>query len=370
MSAVPIYAGNDFYVPAFRIVVSGQSIDTTVAHDVISMTFRDSLNAFDSVDIVLNNWDDDATGATHFRYAVDDGAPHADLFAFDANRLVVVEMGYRDVSTVQVLSGTVESLEPHYTTGSAPTLTVRLVDKLKQLRKEDKTHAWTDTSVADIARAIATQNGLTIAVTARNDDEQQPYILQDAQPDIVFLMRQARRLGYDLFANADGTLRMTPSSGAATTVYTLGFRRSIIDFAPRWTTNDQYATVQVNGRDQEGKGTFTGSASRDEIGLNADLEPHVAAEVAGKKRKLVNMPLHVNGQGKQLAREMQRSFMEGMVTATVTCPGLPDIRSGRVVQITDAGSRISGLYRVTSTTHTIDDSGYRTSFTARREGAA
>ena len=62
-----------------------------------------------------------------------------------------------------------------------------------------------------------------------------------------------------------------------------------------------------------------------------------------------------------------RNIMEQMVTATITCPGLPGIRTGTMVEIDDVGSRFSGPYFVTSTTHTIDDSGYRTSFTARRE---
>jgi hypothetical protein len=38
-----------------------------------------------------------------------------------------------------------------------------------------------------------------------------------------------------------------------------------------------------------------------------------------------------------------------------------------VVAITGIGARFSGLYFVTATTHTIDDSGYVTEFNARRE---
>jgi phage protein D len=79
------------------------------------------------------------------------------------------------------------------------------------------------------------------------------------------------------------------------------------------------------------------------------------------------MPLHVNGQAQQLAREVMRNIMEQMLTATINCPGLPGIRAGTMVEITDVGSRFEGPYFVTSSTHTIDDSGYRTSFTARRE---
>jgi len=366
-AAIPIYSGNDFYVPAFRIIVSGQTVPTTVAHDVTSVTFKDSLDTFDSVDLVLNNWDDAAAGATHFTYAVDDAAQYADLFAFDKDRTVDVWIGYQNVRSVQVFSGTVESIEPHYPAGSAPTLTVRAVDRLKRLKDQQHTKTWTDTSVADMARAIASDHSLQINVTPRDDDEPQPYFFQQNQYDIVFLMQYARRMGYDLWIDPQGKLNLGPASQGATIVYKLGFHRSLIDFAPRLSMNEQVGKVQVSARDQESKGTFTAEAARAEIGLNADLESFVSAEIRDKVKKVSNQPLHANGQAKQLAREMMRNVLEQMLTATVTCPGLPEIRSGRLVEITDVGSRFSGPYLVTSSTHTLDDSGYKTAFTARRE---
>ena len=55
------------------------------------------------------------------------------------------------------------------------------------------------------------------------------------------------------------------------------------------------------------------------------------------------------------------------MTATGTCVGLPDLRTGQRVRIKGVGSRFSGTYFVTETTHTIGDQGYSTNFTARRE---
>jgi len=55
------------------------------------------------------------------------------------------------------------------------------------------------------------------------------------------------------------------------------------------------------------------------------------------------------------------------VTATGSCIGLPDLRAGQHVRIKGVGARFSGLYFVTETTHTINDQGYTTKFTACRE---
>jgi len=63
-----------------------------------------------------------------------------------------------------------------------------------------------------------------------------------------------------------------------------------------------------------------------------------------------------------------------MVEAKGKTVGLPDLRTGVKVQIKGLGSRFSGpdekhlfSYLITSTTHTVSDSGYTTDFSARME---
>ena len=56
-----------------------------------------------------------------------------------------------------------------------------------------------------------------------------------------------------------------------------------------------------------------------------------------------------------------------IVTADAKVVGLPDLRAGQVVQISHLGARLDGKYLVTKTTHVIDDNGYITSFSCRRE---
>ena len=382
-AAIPIYSNNDLYVPAFDVRVQGAKAADTVLHDVVSVTYKDSLEAFDSVDLTLNNWDDSRSGlATQFTYFVDDGAPHANLFSFDRSKTVAVSLGYRaakpattgsapkGVNLVTMLAGTVESIEPHYPAGGVPSLTVRLINPLKALKDKPNTHAYINKSTADIAREIARNHGLDIVIKMHRDDDDgpQPYVLQNNQFDIVFLLQRARRMGYDVWLDgAKSTLHFGPASTGANTTYKLGFHRTLMDFSPRLSVSDQVGWVTVTARNQIAKGKFTGTVTRAEVGLNADLDVFLTPELRMKGKTVENQPLHVNGQAKQLAREILRNIMQTMLTATVTAPGLPDIRAGRVVEITDVGSRFAGPYLVTSSTHTIDDGGYKTSFTVRRE---
>jgi uncharacterized protein len=375
-AAIPIYQGNDFYAPAFSVKIRTTKLPESVARDVISVTYKDSLEEFDTVDLLLNNWDDGGTtggtAPTNFIYAVDAHSPHADLWTFDQNTLYEVDMGYEGVGLVPMLSGTLESLEPQYPAGGAPSLGVRLVNRLKLLKDEQKTKTWTNVSTADIARTIARNYNLQINVSTHksDDDGPQPYVFQQNQYDIVFLMQRARRIGYEIWMQDDKTIYFgpsTPGDGGGVITYKLGFHRSMIDFSPHLTVSNQVGTVQVTARDQLSKGAFNAQATRADIGLNQDLDVFLTDNLRNATKTVSNMPLHVNGQAQQLAREVMRNIMQEMLTATVSCPGLPAIRAGTMVEITDVGSRFAGPYFVTSSTHTIDDSGYKTSFTARRE---
>lgn len=382
-AAIPIYTNNDLYAPAFDVRVLGAKAEDTVRHDVVSVIYKDSLETFDSVDITLNNWDDSGSGlATQFQYFVDASAPHADLFSFDRSKMVAVSLGYRaakaspqagtapnGVNLVTMLAGTVESIEPHYPAGGVPSVTVRIINPLKALKDKPETKTYVNKSTADIARDIARKHGLQIVIETHRDDDDgpQPYVLQNNQFDIVFLLQRARRMGYDLWLDSNKTLHFGPASAGANTTYKLGFHRTLMDFSPRLSMNDQVGSVTVKARNQIAKGTFSGTVTRAEVGLNSDLDVFLTPELRVKEKTVENQPLHANGQAKQLAREILRNIMQGMLTATVTAPGLPDIRAGRIVEITDVGSRFAGPYLVTSSTHTIDENGYKTSFTARRE---
>lgn len=57
------------------------------------------------------------------------------------------------------------------------------------------------------------------------------------------------------------------------------------------------------------------------------------------------------------------------LTATGSTVGLPGLRAGTLLSIGGVGSRSSGRYLVTATTHSIGDSGYTTRFECRREAA-
>jgi phage protein D len=67
-----------------------------------------------------------------------------------------------------------------------------------------------------------------------------------------------------------------------------------------------------------------------------------------------------------IAHEL-RTKLNNRLTGTGSCVGDPRIRAGAMVRIEGVGPDFSGDYRVSSATHTMDASGYRTNFEVRKE---
>jgi hypothetical protein len=59
--------------------------------------------------------------------------------------------------------------------------------------------------------------------------------------------------------------------------------------------------------------------------------------------------------------------LNNRLTGSGSTIGNPAIKAGKVINLVGLGSQFSGLYRITSTTHTFDGSGYKTNFKVRKE---
>jgi phage protein D len=82
---------------------------------------------------------------------------------------------------------------------------------------------------------------------------------------------------------------------------------------------------------------------------------------------VVNEPMFSKEQAKARARALLQERQKGMVRASGTTVGLPDLRAGQLVLIKGLGARFDGVYFIDDTTHTIGDGGYTTQFNCHRE---
>jgi phage protein D len=384
-----------FYVPQVRISAQGTEFPQQVIHDIVELTYKDKLEEIDSCEIVVNNWD---AKQGCFKYIgsedlTTDGKPsgsagnnpNAPLWTlFDpCTRNVTVELGYAPGPLTKMLVGNFVTYEPNFPASGPPVLSVRMLNLLHKLRNEKQDEQYTPDKVKPlkdslIAKYIDSKKRLPVPIHVPDgQDGGEPeltYVIQKSQYDIDFLWQRARTRGYELRINEAGEVEFSPSINKNKPVYRLTWGQSLIDFKPTLTTGNQYKSVTVRGFDRATQTVIEEKVDLKEIGkLNKNLH-YLLDQCDPREETVIDKPMFTKDQAKEYARSTFTDQLKRMVKATGTTIGLPELRAGCHVLIGSApgskltlGTRLSGTYFVTATTHVFNSSGYTTKFEARRE---
>ena len=360
--AVPIYEGQDFYVPAFELRLGGQPPGQEVVRDILSVSYKDSIQDIDSFEISINNWD---AATRDFKYS--------DQRLFDPGQTVELRMGYLNALR-PMLKGEITSLRPSFPAGGGSTLAVSGLNVLHKFRTQQESHTYVQKTDSEIAAEIGNRLKVRVDPAQRTDEPRFNYLIQDNQYDIIFLMERARRIGYDLVVtedNGETVLAFKPSTTVHHPSYRLTYGKSLIEFQPELTTANQVSKVTVRGWDNVQKKKIEYTATRQEIATKGVGErggqEAIEKSVQQKVEIVATKPVESDTEARKLAIEILEGIAKEMVKGTGSVPGLPDIRAGTVLEIDGLGDRFSGRYFVVSTTHAIGDSGYTTQFECRRE---
>ncbi|MBI3785376.1 MAG: phage late control D family protein [Deltaproteobacteria bacterium] len=367
-SAIPIYEGQDFYVPYFEVKLQERALAKDVVRDILQVTYKDNIEEIDSFEISINNWD---AHKRRFKYV--------DEQLFDPGKKIELWMGYYGQDRLRLmLKGEITSLRPAFPAGGQPTLAISGLNVLHRLRTKQESQAYERLTDSGIAKQIGGRLGIAVR-TAGTNEEEYPYLFQDNQYDIVFLMERARRIGYDLLVEEKGeggrseetSLYFGPSDTVQHTTYRLTYGRSLIEFQPTLTTANQVGEVTVRGWDPVHKKKIEVTVKRSELSTRGVGERGGQAAIEQsfnqKKEIVATKPVHSEQEAKTLAKETLERIAKDMVKGSGSTVGLPDLRAGTVVEIDGLGDRFSGRYFVTATSHAIGDSGYTTQFECRRE---
>lgn len=386
-----------FYAPQFEIRIKGAQIPNDILRDVVEVTYKDNWKEIDSFELTVNNWD---PSTNDFKYV---GSETEESLAGDTSesrryrlfepcsKEVEVRMGYTSDLRV-MLTGNFTTMEPNFPSSGASTLSVRGLNLLHQLRRKQFVTAWENKRDSDIAKNLATlrdrETGkkrfplpIEIDKNARAKEPEIEYVAQQNQYDIDFLLARARQRGYVIFIQeADPKVRGSkrrlyfgPSQegqipGLRDVTFKLEWGKSLIDFKPTLTTANQVRSVTVNGWNRRTGRPIQERASLDDRKLNRNRDLYELLQRCDPREEVVvEEPVFSPRQARDRATAILMDRQKEMVKASATTVGLPDLRAGKIVQIEGLGSRFSGTYFITDTTHTIGSSGYTTKFNARRE---
>lgn len=387
-----------FYMPRFEISAAGAGLGPAVLRDVTQVVYNDSTSEIDSFELTLANWDSDPARRGFKYVGAETSVPGATPLQRLFNPCVgefELKIGYGS-ELAPVVKGSTTSLEPSFPAAGPPTLTVRLLNALHKLRGKQHRDHWPNKRVGaaqmKISRIVQDVgqrriDGETFPLPIRISQEamaREPlldYLAQDNLHDIDFLLLQARQIGYDVYIDLERqgremreVLVFAPSDarhpGVPRATYELEWGISLIDFTPKLSTANQVKSVTVKAWDRS-----TNKAIKEKVALgdpsvttNRDLVPLLDVPGCRPREEVVAEETMANpAQARRRAAAILDEKLKGMVEATGTCVGLPDLRAGQQVHVKGLGARFSGVYFVIKSTHTINDAGYLTKFTARRE---
>jgi Bacteriophage probable baseplate hub protein len=341
---------------AFKVSVDGAALPDDAVADLVSASVHDDVEHPSAFSFTLNNWD---AQKIDMKWSDDE--------TFKVGKEIEISMGPVGQMT-SLISGEITGLELDVHVARAPQLIVRGYDRAHRLARGRHTMSFTNVTDSDLATQIAGNNGLTPEVEKTSVIH--AYILQHDQTDADFLRERARRIGFETFVRAKN-LVFRPRKYDGDSKVVLSQETGLLEFYPYLSTMRQAGKIELRSWDPKNKSTWIGSASSGDEG--AKMGGQTAGVAAAKQAfgdACISSAVHPAGSQAEVDKQAKGRLQEmalGYITAQGGSMGRPDLRAGSLVKIEGMGKRFSGLYYLTSTTHTYSPLlGYRTTFQARR----
>jgi phage protein D len=338
--------------PTVRINGAEQS---RVSGLLLAMEMSEHEDGLSRLELTLENVASDGAGQSMFAFE--------DENALKLGDAITVYCGDQTAPT-EIFRGVVSGLEADFPEESAPRLTALAEDTLQKARLTRRTRTFDDRTLADIARSIANDLGLTPQVSGLTDSIGTQVQLNES--DLAFLRRLLARydgdvqvVGTELHVSQRNEVRrgsveiaMHGQLRRVTVLADLAHQVNEVTVTGWDASRGQRINGRSNGTQQgPGSGRRGGELLSTALGQRTHQIAHLVVDTDDEARALADASFD----------ERQRRF----VTARGTAEGNPAIRVGTHLKLTGLGSRFSNTYYVTHCCHRFDlERGYETDFTA------
>jgi uncharacterized protein len=389
------------YAPDFAIRINGASLAPEVRSMIAGVRYQDGHNAADRVEVDLANpnlqWlrrHIRGLGFQPFPTSVSLGtaaqAPAIPTRVFDLDNKLELAIGYAQQALEPVFEGDVTGLDVSFPSGGMPSLKLVAHDYLQRLSRGTNAGGFgflPDYLVAIILSArhklIAaiepTVQSLSSVVNAIDLLFKGTGIKQAArgagETDLDLIKRIAKKYDADFWVDGE-VLYVARFIKEYAPRLTLTWGQSLLDFSPRISTVGQVAGVTAKFALREIKTSFAVTMywDFDREMLGTSIVPGPMAKAGTPKGgpaltivdRSISSPADIANSALEIVSTL-REKLNQRLTGSGSAIGDPRIRAGAVIRLEGLGPDFSGDYRVTSASHTIDGSGYRTQFEVRKE---
>jgi len=268
-----------------------------------------------------------------------------------------------------IFIGFLSGLEASFHQNKVPEVTAFAEDKLMQFRLTRRSKTYNEMSDADIARAIASEHGLSADADAAGPTYD--VVQQWNMSDLAFLRERARLIQAEIWFY-DNTLYFKSRGSRVGTELTLVRDNHLINVEVRADLAHQRTLVKVSGYDASARDVIEEEGGPDAI--QAEISggrtgPSILQSAFGDNisYRVREVPLK-DAEARAWAKAEMLRRCRSFVTVVGVTRGSPDMIVGSKVTLDGVGKAFDGPgYYVTHVRHTYDMTyGHRTHFEAER----
>lgn len=340
------------YVATPTVRLNGEEHER-MASLITSMAMNEQEGGLSSLELRLSNSASLSSGSAE--YAFDAGGE----LDFGAELII----GAGDSSApVEIFRGIVTGIEGVFDQDAPPELIVLAEDALQKARCRRRTKVYEDQSIADIARAIASDHGLTPQIDGLTQNFGTQVQLNET--DLGFLRRLLARVDADVqIVGTDLQVAPRASVRRGELELALGVElksaRILADLA------HQITKSTVKGWDVSGGQPMEAEGSEDALGPGEGKKGSTILPdaLADRTHHSCHLFSHNQDEADAIATTVRNRRARRFVRVQGITTGTPGLRVGTHVRLTGLGDWFSNTFYVTSARHLFDlSSGYRTEF--------
>lgn len=333
------------------IEIDGQRSDRLEA-SLAALDVTDLIEGMGRAELTFGNWGGDTPGFQHFdRRTIEFGKP------------IKVKLG-DDL----LFDGRIGAITADYPDGAPPLIGILCEDKLQDLRMTRRSRSFESASLADVARAIASDHGLTPRIDF--DAATQKLIAQVNQSDLALLYDLARREDASVWVEG-GDLhlaRLRPDTRVE-----LRWAGSLREFHVEADLAGQRTAMVASGWNVQDRAAATHRAEAGAISAELGSDDGGASILSSAFGDRVDCIAHSlprdDAEARTVAEASFRLMARGFVRGEGVAEANAAIRVGASLALTGLGPLFDGAYRATAVTHRFDqNAGLRTEFRCERPG--
>jgi phage protein D len=339
----------NFDVPSYRISIDGVDILKKYLVKIANVTFEDAVDA-----------------SHMFSFTVDDTQlKWLDSGVFEPSKIVEIEMGYQNVLSSMIV-GEIVSFRPSFPTDGSPQIEISGYDLFYQFTRSSKNKTWKGKKDSEVVEEVLKSGQVKHKLTYKIEPTQvvRPEIVQDGETDYAFMKKLAERNFFDFLIDKKN-IYFGPPKKNVQPVTTLQYGKSLLSFTSELNTANQVSEVHVRGWDPSAKKEIVGKA-KSANPTDDNSGGAMMANLYGKvEQRITDRPVYSQQEADTLARALFNKLSVGLVRGNAECVGIPEIRAGETIILNGLGQRLSQKYFIEKSTHSMGDSGYRTTFSVR-----